>query len=119
MDSKSVAGQGLLIHHFGAADEEHLAPAFRSAQNAVLAMPEAAIEVVVQGPAVALLANGSAMAEDVGAAIRDGIAVVGCGNSMRSAIVDSSDLLPGVVSVPAAVAHLAQRQWQTWAYVRL
>ncbi|GAA1345938.1 hypothetical protein [Arthrobacter roseus] len=119
MNSKSVAGQGLLIHYFGAADEEKLAPAFRSAQNALVAMPEAAIEVVVQGPAVALLAHNSAMAEVIGATIEGGIAVVGCGNSMRTSEINPSDLLPGVVSVPAAVAHLAQRQWQTWAYVRL
>ncbi len=135
---------GLLIHGFGTGAGGQLSTVFRSALNAAAAMPGAAIEIVIQGPAVALLSQGSDMADSdiagsdiagsdiagndtvgsdlsgsVGEAREQGIAVFACENSMRSAGVERDRLLPGVGFVPAAVAHLAQRQWDGWAYIRL
>ena len=45
--------------------------------------------------------------------------ILTCGNSMRSAGMEDKDLAPGVGAVPAAIAHLARRQWDGWAYARL
>lgn len=118
-ESGAVDSRGLLIHYFGPADQKQLAASFRSARNAAAAMREDSVEVVVQGPAVALLVHGSPLAETVGEAFERGIAIAACGNSMKSAGVELDNLLPGVVPVPAAVAHLAHRQWDGWAYVRL
>ena len=42
-----------------------------------------------------------------------------CANSLRSQDIDVSDLAEGIGVVPAAVSHLAERQWQGWAYVRI
>lgn len=114
-----TAVPGLLVHAFGAVNDEHLLSVFRSAQNAEIAMPDKTIEVVIQGPAVSLLAQGSPLARTVGKVLERGVVVAGCGNSMKSAGMEQASLLPGVVSVPAAVAHLARRQWDGWAYVRL
>ncbi len=48
-----------------------------------------------------------------------GIKVFACANSLRTVGIAAEDLTAGVTTVPAAVTHLAQRQWAGWAYVRL
>ncbi|ALE06682.1 hypothetical protein AL755_16470 [Arthrobacter sp. ERGS1:01] len=118
MVERNEAPRGLVMHGFGAGSEQVTA-AFRSAGNAAKALPGAVIELVIQGPAVAALVIDGELAAPVAAALGNGVAVLACENSMRSAGVDRGSLLPGVASVPSAVAHLAQRQWDNWAYARV
>ncbi len=114
------ASRGLLVHCVGPAESAGLAAALRSAANAVAAFaPGVPVEVVVQGPGVGLLATGSMLGEPISEALGQGIRVLACGNSLRSVELAPGQLLPGVGSVPAAIAHLATRQWEGWAYIRL
>jgi uncharacterized protein len=114
------AGPGLLIHSAGPLEEDALAGVLRSAANARAALGQGCgIEVVVQGPGVKLLANNSAAAEAITNAGQLDVGIFACGNSMRSAGMDDEDLAPGVGTVAAAIAHLAWRQWDGWAYARL
>ncbi|OYO13960.1 hypothetical protein CGZ94_05540 [Enemella evansiae] len=92
----------------------------RSAANARAALGQASgIEVVVQGPGVTLLATNSPATEAIANAGQLHVDILACGNSMRSAGMEDKDLAPGVGTVPAAIAHLARRQWDGWAYARL
>ncbi|WP_334173761.1 DsrE family protein [Sinomonas sp.] len=120
MNENPTPGSGLVVHGTGPAPEAWLPAAMRTALNAAADLGEgAAVEIVVQGPAVALLtaAQGpAAQLEDLRAA---GIAILACGNSLRSAGIDEGDLAAGVGTVPAAVGHLARRQWDGWAYMRI
>jgi len=112
--------RGLLVHSAGPADSAGITAALRSAANAVAALPAGVpVEVVVQGPGVALLAAGSTLEEPVSEALARGIRILACGNSLRSVGLAPGELSSGVGSVPAAIAHLAARQWEGWAYVRL
>jgi len=78
------------------------------------------IELVVQGGAVAELSATTELATAVTTANRDhGIKVLTCANSLRAVGIAAEDLTAGVTIVPAAVTHLAQRQWAGWAYVRV
>ena len=77
------------------------------------------IEVVVQGPGVKLLAASSPAAEAIANAGQLHVDILACGNSMRSAGMEDKDLAPGIGTAPAAIAHLARRQWDGWAYARL
>lgn len=114
------SARGLLVHCAGPADSAGIAAALRSAGNAVVALsPGAPIEVVIQGPGVGLLAASSTLGEPISEALGQGIRVLACGNSLRSVELTPGQLLPGVGSVPAAIAHLATRQWEGWAYVRV
>ncbi|GAA4661624.1 hypothetical protein [Arthrobacter cryoconiti] len=117
MTENGHSSPGLVLHAYGP-DAQHLLGSFRSALNAVAALPHAAIEIVVQGPVVAQLCEEE-FAESVSNALAAGIAINACANSLRSAGVDAGALLPGVGQVPSAVAHLAQRQWDGWSYIRL
>ncbi|POH72471.1 DsrE family protein [Arthrobacter glacialis] len=112
--------RGLLIHSAGQGGSSGLAGVLRSAANAVAALaPDVPVEVVVQGPGVGLLVTGSTLTKPVSEAMGQGIRILACGNSMGSVELTPGQLLPGVGSVPAAIAHLATRQGEGWAYVRL
>jgi intracellular sulfur oxidation DsrE/DsrF family protein len=97
-----------------------LASVLRSSANARAALePGAAIEVVVQVPGVCLLTADSPVGDAITHSQHLNVEILGCANSLRSAGLDAEDFAAGVGIVPAAVAHLAERQWQGWAYVRL
>lgn len=113
-------GPGVLIHSAGPLDQDTLAGIFRSAANARAALGQGVgIEVVIQGPGVKLLAADSTVIEAIDNARQLDVAILACGNSMRSAGLADKDLAAGVGMVPAAIAHLVQRQWAGWAYAKL
>ena len=110
--------RGLLLHVSGG-EESHLLAGIRSARNARAQLPHLAMEIVVQGPAVAFLQSGSALESELAALGAVPVSVLACGNSLRSVGVEPGALLRDVTVVPAAVAHLATRQLDGWAYIRV
>ncbi|MCX6500145.1 MAG: DsrE family protein [Arthrobacter sp.] len=63
--------------------------------------------------------GGRDFTEAVKSARQLDVSVLACGNSLRSAGLEEKDLSPGIGVVPAAIAHIAQRQWNGRAYARL
>ena len=111
---------GLVIHGSGPDSGTWLTGLLRSAGNARRALgPERTIEVVVQGAGVRLLRSGIADQSALDGALSEDIHILACRNSMTRAGVHQDELHRGVETVEAAVAHLAHRQWENWAYVRL
>jgi intracellular sulfur oxidation DsrE/DsrF family protein len=118
--TQAPAGPGLLIHAAGPLEADTLAGVLRSSANARAALkPGVAIEVVVQGPGVRLLTADSTLGEAITQTTQLAVEILACANSMNSTGLEAEDLTAGIGTVPAAVAHLAERQWQGWAYVRL
>ena len=113
-----MTDKGLLLHVSGA-DAAHLEAGIRTALNARAQLPEVTLELVVQGPCVTHLAAGSALVPELAALDGEHVQVLACNNSMRSAGLEANQLHGGVNVVPAAVAHLATRQFTGWAYVRV
>lgn len=101
----------------GARPFPDLDAALRTARNARAELPGARIELVVQGPVVARLAADAS--EAAAFAAEEGMAVTACRNSLRSAGIDEASLPEGITVVPAAVAHLARRQIDGAAYIRV
>lgn len=93
----------LIIH---APTEAALQRARRNAANLQAAAPEAQIEIVINGPAVAA-------ALDTPDAT-DGLLRI-CGNTLANI---HRDLPAGRQCVPAAVLHIAERQRDGWGYMR-
>lgn len=111
---------GLVIHGFGPDSGTWLSGVLRSAGNSRRALgPERRLEVVVQGFGVRLLRAGLGDQSALDGALLEDIHVLACRNSMIHASVQADELHRGVETVDAAVAHLARRQWEGWAYVRL
>jgi intracellular sulfur oxidation DsrE/DsrF family protein len=101
MEEQMTSLRGLLLHVSGS-EESQVQAGIRAARNARAQLPELTMEIVVQGPAVAFP-----------------VRVLACGNSMRSVGLEPAELFRDVTVVPAAVAHLAARQLDGWAYIRV
>lgn len=76
------------------------------------------IELVVYGPGIAMLRKDSPVADKIAAALKKGVHIVACQNSMRGYHLEQADLAPGVGSVPSGVVELIRRQHAGYAYVR-
>lgn len=78
--------------------------------------PGTQIELVAHGPGISVLDRRGPLANGV----RDlsGVRLVACRNTMSRLGIEVADLLPGVMVVPAGIAHIVRRQAEGWAYVR-
>jgi hypothetical protein len=83
-----------------------------------LGADSADIELVVYGPGIAMLKKDSPVADKVAAALRKGVRINACQNSMRGYHLEQADLTPGVGTVPSGVVELIRRQHAGFAYVR-
>ena len=108
-----------LLLHVSGADAAQIQAGIRVALNARAQLPDVTMELVVQGPCVTFLKAGSVLEPELAALGAGNVPVRACGNSMRSAGLEADELQRCVNVVPAAVAHLAARQFTGWAYVRV
>ena len=83
-----------------------------------LGADHADIELVVYGPAIAMLKKDSPVADKLAALLGRGVRVAACQNSMRGFKIEQADLVPGATPVPAGVVELIRREHAGYAYVR-
>jgi len=76
------------------------------------------IEIVAYGPGIAMLKSGSQAGERVADAMKAGIHVAACENTMQNLKLTKADMLPEISYVPSGVVELMKKQQQGWAYVR-
>ena len=76
------------------------------------------VEVVVYGPGIGMLKAGSVAGERVASALKSGVRVVACQNTMQAQTLTQADMLPSIGYVPSGVGELVKKQQQGWAYVR-
>lgn len=76
------------------------------------------LEIVVYGPGIGMLKRNSAVHDRVASALKSGIRIVACENTMSGQHLTPADMLPQVGYVAAGVVELMRRQQQGWAYVR-
>ena len=62
--------------------------------------------------------GGSPVAQRVSAALKSGVKVVACENTMKAMKLTYNDMLPDIGYVPAGVVELMQKQQQGYAYIR-
>jgi uncharacterized protein len=94
--------------------------ALNNAYNVLNGVPpdSADLEVVVYGPGIAMLKRGSPVSERVASALKSGIRIVACQNTMEGQKLTEADMLPAIGYVPAGAVELMQKQQQGWAYLR-
>ncbi|MEP7056521.1 MAG: DsrE family protein [Caldimonas sp.] len=76
------------------------------------------IEVVAYGPGIGMLKLDSVANSRVSDALRAGVQVAACENTMRNMKLDRTDMHPNVGYVPAGVVEIVKRQQEGWAYLR-
>ena len=76
------------------------------------------VEVVAYGPGIGMLKMDSAVGARISEALKSGVKVAACENTMRGQKLTHADMLPNVGYVPAGVVEIVQRQQEGWAYLR-
>jgi intracellular sulfur oxidation DsrE/DsrF family protein len=76
------------------------------------------LEVVVYGPGIGMLKGDSSVGARVAEAVKSGVKVVACENTMKAQKLVYADMLPTIGYVPAGVVELMKKQQQGWAYIR-
>jgi intracellular sulfur oxidation DsrE/DsrF family protein len=76
------------------------------------------VEIVVYGPGIGMLKAGSAVGDRIANAMKNGVKVVACENTMNGQHLTKADMLPNISYVQAGVVELMKKQQQGWAYLR-
>jgi intracellular sulfur oxidation DsrE/DsrF family protein len=76
------------------------------------------LEIVVYGPGIGMLKSDSPVDKRVAEAIKAGIRIVACQNTMKNSKLVPADMLPDIGYVPAGVVELMLKQQQGYAYIR-
>jgi intracellular sulfur oxidation DsrE/DsrF family protein len=76
------------------------------------------IEVVAYGPGIGMLKFESTVAERADEAIKAGVKIVACENTMRAQKLGKSDMMSTIAYVPAGVVEIIRKQNEGYAYIR-
>lgn len=76
------------------------------------------VEIVVYGPGIGMLKAASPAANRVNKAIKEGVKVVACENTMTNMKLTKADMNPNISYVPGGVMELMNLQKAGWAYIR-
>jgi uncharacterized protein len=76
------------------------------------------IEIVVYGPGIGMLKADASTANRVTEAVKAGMKVVACENTMTALKLTKADMNASIGYVPAGVVELMTLQSQGWSYIR-
>lgn len=76
------------------------------------------VEIVAYGPGIGMLKADALVSNRVDDAVRSGVQVVACQNTMRGQKLTKDDMNPAVGYVPAGVTEIMKKQGEGWAYLR-
>jgi intracellular sulfur oxidation DsrE/DsrF family protein len=76
------------------------------------------LEIVVYGPGIGMLKSDSPVDKRVAEALKAGVRIVACQNTMKHSKLVPADMLPDIGYVPAGVVELMLKQQQGYAYIR-
>ena len=76
------------------------------------------IEIVAYGPGIGMLKVDATTANRVTDALKAGVKVVACENTLQAQKLTRADMTAGIGYVPAGVVELMTRQSQGWSYIR-
>jgi intracellular sulfur oxidation DsrE/DsrF family protein len=76
------------------------------------------VEIVAYGPGIGMLKAGSPVKDKIDAAMKSGVTMAACQNTMRNMSLTPKDMLAEIGYVPSGVGELLRKQQQGWAYVR-
>lgn len=83
-----------------------------------LGMDNVDVEIVAYGPGLPMLKADSKVAQRLDSAIKQGVGLMACENTMKNTKVERSEIQSGAKFVDAGVVHLMKRQREGWSYVR-
>ena len=76
------------------------------------------IELVAYGPGINMLKSDSSVKQRIAEALKSGVKVNACQNTMNGMKLTTPDMLPEIGYVPSGVVEVMRKQQQGWAYIR-
>ena len=76
------------------------------------------IELVAYGPGLLMLKADSPVRQRIAAALKSGVKVNACQNTMEAMKLAPADMAPDIGYVPSGVVEVMKKQQQGWAYIR-
>jgi intracellular sulfur oxidation DsrE/DsrF family protein len=76
------------------------------------------IELVAYGPGIGMLKMDAPTNSRVAEAMKAGVKVLACKNTMRNMKLTKDDMHPAIGYVPAGVTEIMRKQSEGWAYLR-
>jgi hypothetical protein len=76
------------------------------------------IELVAYGPGLLMLKADSSVKQRISEALKTGVKVNACQNTMNGMKLTPADMLPEIGYVPSGVVEVMRKQQQGWAYIR-
>jgi intracellular sulfur oxidation DsrE/DsrF family protein len=76
------------------------------------------IELVAYGPGILMLKADSAVRQRIAEAVKSGVKVNACQNTMNFMKLTPADMLGEIGYVPSGVVEVMRKQQQGWAYIR-
>ena len=113
--SRANAGRRVLIQ---VTDEERLSMVVANAIVTSRAMPGVELTVIVCGPGIVALRRSASMCSEIDNALRQGIRIIACEDSMRGMQLSRKDMHPGLDYVLYALTEIITRQLYGWVYIR-
>ena len=78
----------------------------------------AEIELVAYGPGLLMLKADSPVKERLAEALKSGVKINACQQTMRGMKFVPGDMVPDIGYVPSGVVEVMRKQQQGWAYIR-
>lgn len=76
------------------------------------------IEIVAYGPGIAMLKAESIVGNRVDDAVKAGVTLAACENTMHAQKLTKNDMLDRITYVPGGVVEIMKREQEGWAYIR-
>ena len=76
------------------------------------------IELVAYGPGIGMLKADSPVKHRIADALKSGVQVNACQNTMSNAKLTPADMVPDIGYVASGVVEVMKKQQQGWAYIR-
>ena len=76
------------------------------------------IELVAYGPGLLMLKADSPVKQRIADAVKSGVKVNACQNTMNGMKLTPADMQPEIGYVPSGVVEVMKKQQQGWAYIR-
>jgi intracellular sulfur oxidation DsrE/DsrF family protein len=116
----STTGKSRVVMQVSDADPGKWNLALNNANNVQkdLGAGDVEVEIVAYGPGIGMLKAESVVGNRIDEAMKAGVKVVACENTMHAEKLTKSDMLNGIAYTPSGVTEIMRRQQEGWAYLR-
>ena len=113
--SRTNGGRRVLIQ---VTDEDRLSMVLANAIVTSREMAGVELTAIVCGPGIVALRRNAPMSSAIDNALRQGIRIIACEDSMHRMQLGRKDMHPGLEYVLYALAEIIIRQFRGWVYIR-